>query len=45
MEIGVAASTMTRMAKGGRYELDGVMFILQWLGRPAEDFLRLPGAK
>ena len=39
-EIGVSSTTMRRMAQGGRMELDGVMFILQWLGRPAEDFLR-----
>jgi hypothetical protein len=41
-EIGVSASTMKRMANGGRMELDGVMFMLQWLGRPAEEFLRNP---
>jgi hypothetical protein len=39
-QVGVAASTMKRMARGGRYEVDGVMFVLQWLGRSAEDFLR-----
>jgi hypothetical protein len=38
-EIGVAASTMKRMRLGGRLELDGVMFILQWLDMPAETFL------
>jgi hypothetical protein len=41
-EIGVAAATMRRMASGGRMELDGVMFMLQWLGRPAENFLVTP---
>jgi hypothetical protein len=39
-EIGVAATTMKRMRLGGRLELDGVMFILQWLDAPAEEFLR-----
>lgn len=39
-EIGVAASTMKRLAKGGRMEVDGLMFILQWLGLPAETFVR-----
>jgi transcriptional regulator with XRE-family HTH domain len=39
-EIGVAASTMKRLQQGGRFELDGVLFIVQWLGRPVEDFLR-----
>ena len=39
-EIGVAASTMKRLEQGGRFELDGILFIAQWLGRPVEDFLR-----
>jgi hypothetical protein len=38
-ELGVSAATMKRMAIGGRMELDGVMFMLQWLGRSAEEFL------
>jgi hypothetical protein len=42
-EIGVSSTAMRRMANGGRMELDGVMFILQWLGRPAEDFLSSAG--
>jgi transcriptional regulator with XRE-family HTH domain len=39
-EIGVAASTMRRLEHGGRYEVDGILFILQWLGSPMECFLR-----
>lgn len=42
-EVGVSPTTLTRTAKGGRMELDGVMFMLQWLGMPAEAFLRGPG--
>jgi len=39
-EMGMSATTLRNTAKGGRMELDGVMFMLQWLGRTAEDFLR-----
>jgi hypothetical protein len=39
-EIGVAASTMRRLAQGGRFELDGVLFMVQWLDMPVEGFLR-----
>jgi transcriptional regulator with XRE-family HTH domain len=39
-EIGVSVATLKRTAEGGRMEADGVMFMLQWLGLPAECFLR-----
>jgi hypothetical protein len=39
-EIGVGASTLTRLAKGGRAAFPGVMRIVTWLGRPAADFTR-----
>ncbi len=38
-ELGVSASTLRNTARGGRMELDGAMFMLQWLGMPAEAFL------
>jgi transcriptional regulator with XRE-family HTH domain len=41
-ETSVSVSTLTRTAQGGRMEADGVMFMLQWLGLPAEVFLRGP---
>ncbi len=43
-EIGIAASTITRMAQGGRTEADGVMTMLDWLGVPAETLLRRRGS-
>jgi len=43
-ELGIAASTLTRMARGGRTEADGVVTMLDWLGLPAETFLRTPGS-
>ncbi len=41
-QIGVAASTMKRLEEGGRFELDGVLFILQWLNLPVEQIVRKP---
>lgn len=41
-ESGVAASTIRRLQEHGRFELDGVLWLTQWLGRPVEDFTR-PG--
>lgn len=43
-DVGVSASTMRRMANGGRMELDGAVFILQWLGRAAEEFYARPAS-
>jgi hypothetical protein len=40
VEIGVSASTMTRLQLGGRLEVDGVLAMVGWLGRPVEDFVR-----
>lgn len=37
-EIGVAASTLTHLAKGGRTAFPHVMRIVRWLSRPAADF-------
>ena len=41
-ETSVSVSTLKRTAEGGRMEADGVMFMLRWLGLPAETFLRGP---
>jgi len=40
LEIGVSASTMTRMKQGGRLEADGMLAMVRWLGRTAESFTR-----
>jgi transcriptional regulator with XRE-family HTH domain len=39
-EIGVSASTMTRMKQGGRLEVDGMLAMVGWLGRTVESFTR-----
>ena len=39
-EIGVSASTLTRTARGGRMEADGMLAMCRWLKRPAESFVR-----
>jgi hypothetical protein len=39
-EIGVSASTITRTREQGRFEVDGVLAMSQWLGRRIEDFSR-----
>jgi len=39
-EIGVSASTMTRMKDGGRLEVDGMLAMVRWLGRTVESFAR-----
>ncbi len=39
-EIGVSASTIKRTRLGGRMEVDGMLNIVGWLGRPVEDFVR-----
>ncbi len=38
--IGVSASTITRLRNGGRLEVDGMLAMVGWLGRPVEDFVR-----
>lgn len=42
-ETRVAASTLARAAHGGDMEVDGAMWLLQWLGAPYEAFLRTSG--
>jgi len=39
-EIGVAASTMQRLNRGGRLEVDGMLAMVSWLGRTVEDFVQ-----
>lgn len=41
-ETGVAEAHCGAPARPGRFELDGVLAMTQWLGRPVEDFTR-PG--
>ncbi len=40
-ETRVSASTITRTRLGGRMEVDGMLNLVGWLGRPVEDFVRL----
>jgi len=39
-EIGVASATMTRLRKGGRMEVDGMLAMVSWLGLSVESFVR-----
>ena len=39
-ETGVSASTLTGTKRGGRLEVDGVLAMTVWLGRPVESFTR-----
>lgn len=39
-EIGVSASTISGTRNGGRLEVDGMLAMVSWLGRPVEDFVR-----
>jgi len=39
-EVGVSSSTLTRTARGGRMEADGMLAMCRWLSRPAESFVR-----
>ncbi len=41
-QTGVAANTLRRTRRHGRFETDGVLAMTQWLGRPVEEFTR-PG--
>ena len=38
--IGVSPSTLTRTRDGSRLEVDGMLAMVAWLGRPVEDFVR-----
>jgi len=40
---GVAVTTLTRTRQGGRLEVDGMLAMVNWLGRPVEDFVRRRG--
>lgn len=39
-EIGVSAATIARTERGGRLEVDGMLQMVAWLGRPVESFAR-----
>jgi transcriptional regulator with XRE-family HTH domain len=39
-QTGVSVSTIKRSQGGGRMEVDGVLALTSWLGRPVEDFLK-----
>jgi len=39
-ETGVAEATIQRTRATGRFELDGILALTRWLGRPVEDFTR-----
>lgn len=36
---GVSAGTIGRLKTGGRMEVDGMLALVGWLGRPVEDFV------
>ncbi len=39
-EAGVGPSTLSRMAQGNRPDVDSFVALVQWLGVPAEQFIR-----
>ena len=39
-EMGVSATTVTRIRYGGRMEVDGMLAMVRWLGVPVERFVR-----
>ncbi len=39
-EAGVGPSTLSRMAQGNRPDVDSFVAVVQWLGMPAEQFMR-----
>jgi transcriptional regulator with XRE-family HTH domain len=41
--IGVNPATISRTRSGGRLEVDGMLAMVAWLGRPVEDFVRERG--
>jgi transcriptional regulator with XRE-family HTH domain len=43
-EIGVSPSTMTRIANGGRPDVDAFAAMVTWLGSPAETFMSAASA-
>jgi transcriptional regulator with XRE-family HTH domain len=42
---GVSAATLTRTRIGGRLEVDGVLAMVRWLGKPVEEFTRDDGVR
>lgn len=38
-EIGVSSGTMKRLQTHAVFELDGILFLAQWVGREIEDFM------
>ena len=39
-QAGVGPSTLSRMAQGSRPDVDSFVALVQWLGMPAEQFMR-----
>ncbi len=39
-DAGVGPSTLSRMAQGNRPDVDSFVALIQWLGIPAEEFMR-----
>jgi transcriptional regulator with XRE-family HTH domain len=39
-QAGVGPSTLSRMAQGNRPDVDSFVALVQWLGMPAEQFMR-----
>jgi transcriptional regulator with XRE-family HTH domain len=37
---GVSTATISRTRQGGRMEVDGMLALVEWLGRPVEQFVR-----
>ena len=44
-EAGLSASTLTRMGRGNRPDVDGFASLLAWSGLPAEPFIRPSGSE
>lgn len=38
-DVGVSSRTLTRTARGGRMEVDGMLAMCRWLNRTAESFV------
>ena len=43
-ETGVSSATLRRAQRGGRMEVDGMLAMVSWLGRPVEAFVRAVGS-
>ena len=39
-QVGVSVGTIRRERANGRFEIDGIVSLTQWLGRPVEEFTR-----